>query len=100
MSAQVMRHDIQASSIPGPPVAVYFAGSQVVRFYPFGPAPRVAAMTVMVPYAGVCSVGVNVDLDAVQEPLLFETCLEESFAELVVVGRAIAERRQGDETAE
>jgi diacylglycerol O-acyltransferase / wax synthase len=89
MTAQVMRHDVQASSIPGLPGPVYFAGSQVVRFYPFGPAPRVAAMTVMVPYAGVCTIGVNVDLAAVQEPVLFEACLEESFAELVAIGRAL-----------
>ena len=99
LSAQVMRHDIQASSIPGLPAPVYFAGSQVVRFYPFGPAPGVAAMTVMVPYAGVCAVGVNVDLDAVQEPVLFETCLEESFAELLAVGRAMAERPRGQSCA-
>jgi diacylglycerol O-acyltransferase len=44
-------------------------------------------MTVMVPYAGVCAIGVNVDLAAVREPALFEACLEESFAELVAVGR-------------
>jgi diacylglycerol O-acyltransferase len=89
VTAQVMRHDVQASSIPGLPAPVYLAGSQVVRFYPFGPAPRVAAMTVMVPFAGVCAVGVNVDLDAVQEPAIFEASLEESFAELLAAGSAL-----------
>ena len=88
VTAQVVRHDIQASSIPGLAAPVHFAGSEVVRFYPFGPAPRVAAMTVMVPYAAVCAIGVNVDLAAVREPALFEACLEESFAELIAVGRA------------
>jgi len=88
VTSQVTRHDIQASSIPGLAAPVHFAGSQVVRFYPFGPAPRVAAMTVMIPYAAVCAIGVNVDLAAVQEPALFEACLEDSFAELIAVGRA------------
>ncbi len=86
LGGRVMRHDLQASNIPGYPVPVYFAGTEVLRCYPFGPVPGVAVMTVLVSHVGVCYIGVNVDLDAVREPDLFDTCLQEGFAEVLALG--------------
>jgi hypothetical protein len=62
---------------------VYLAGQQVLRLYPFGPVPGVAAMIVLVSHVGVCYVGVNVDPDAVRDPELFDSCLQEGFAEVL-----------------
>jgi diacylglycerol O-acyltransferase len=85
VSGQGMRHDLQASNIPGYQIPVYFAGAEVRRLYPFGPAPGVAAMIVLLSYAETCYVGVHVDLDAVREPELFDACLEEGFAEVLAL---------------
>ena len=51
-----------------------------LRLAPFGPAPGVAAMTVLVSHVGTCYLGVNVDIDAVREPELFDACLHQGFA--------------------
>ncbi len=82
---RAMSHDIQVSNIPGYPVPVYLAGQQVLRVYPFGPVPGVAAMITLVSHVGVCYVGVNVDPDAVRDPALFDTCLQQGFAEVLVL---------------
>jgi hypothetical protein len=79
--------DVQASNIPGLGHAVYLAGAKVLRMYPIGPRPGVAAMVTMVSYDGVCCIGVNVDPDAVTDHELFETCLREGFDEVLELGR-------------
>jgi hypothetical protein len=50
-------------------------------------------MIVLVSHVGVCYVGVNVDPDAVRDPELFDACLHEGFAEVLVLadaGRPVA----------
>ena len=78
--------DVQASNIPGLGHAVYLAGAKVLRMYPIGPRPGVAAMVTMVSYDGLCCIGVNVDPEAVTDLELFETCLREGFDEVLELG--------------
>jgi diacylglycerol O-acyltransferase len=78
-----MSHDIQVSNVPGYPMPVYLAGREVRRIYPFGPVPGVAAMVVLTSHVGVCYVGINVDPAAVRDPALFDSCLQEGFAEVL-----------------
>jgi diacylglycerol O-acyltransferase len=85
LRGRVMTHDVQVSNVPGYPVPVYFAGQRILRLYPFGPVPGVAAMIVLVSHVGVCYVGVNVDPDAVRDPELFDACLQEGFAEVLAL---------------
>lgn len=85
LSKRVISHDVQVSNIPGYPVPVYLAGQEVLRFYPFGPVPGVAAMITLASHVGVCYVGVNVDPDAVRDPELFDTCLQQGFAEVLAL---------------
>jgi len=84
---RAMSHDIQVSNVPGYPVPVFLAGRQVRRIYPFGPVPGVAAMLVLTSHAGVGYVGINVDPDAVRDPALFDSCLQEGFAEVLRLAR-------------
>jgi diacylglycerol O-acyltransferase / wax synthase len=88
LRGRVMTHDVQVSNVPGYPVPVYFAGQRILRLYPFGPVPGVAAMIVLVSHVGVCYVGVNVDPDAVRDPELFDACLQEGFAEVLALADA------------
>ncbi|HEX4362176.1 MAG TPA: wax ester/triacylglycerol synthase domain-containing protein [Pseudonocardia sp.] len=79
--------DVQASNIPGLGHPVYLAGAKVLRMYPIGPRPGVAAMVTMVSYDGVCCIGVNVDPESVTDIELFETCLRDGFDEVLELGR-------------
>jgi diacylglycerol O-acyltransferase / wax synthase len=83
LGGRMMSHDVQVSNIPGYPMPVYLAGQPVLRLYPFGPVPGVAAMIVLVSQVAVCYVGINVDPEAVRDPELFDTCLQEGFAEVL-----------------
>ncbi len=83
LRALAMSHDVQVSNIAGYPVPVYFAGQGVLRIYPFGPVPGVAAMIVLISHVGTCYVGINVDPDAVTDPVLFDTCLHEGFNDVL-----------------
>jgi WS/DGAT/MGAT family acyltransferase len=79
--------DVQASNIPGLSHPVYLAGAKVLRMYPIGPRPGVAAMVTMVSYDGMCCIGVNLDPDAVTDLALFEDCLSKGFDEVLALGR-------------
>jgi WS/DGAT/MGAT family acyltransferase len=80
--------DFQASNIPGMTDPVYLAGARVLRLYPMGPRPGVAAMVAMVSYDGTCCVAVNLDPDAITELELFQECLQAGFAEVLALGGA------------
>ncbi|WP_028938193.1 wax ester/triacylglycerol synthase domain-containing protein [Pseudonocardia spinosispora] len=77
--------DLQASNIPGIGHPVYLAGAQVLRMYPMGPRPGVAAMVAMVSYDGTCCLGINVDPQSITDIPLFEKCLTEGFAEVLAL---------------
>jgi len=77
--------DVQASNIPGLGHPVYLAGAKVLRMYPIGPRPGVAAMVTMVSYDGVCCIGVNVDPEAITDLELFEACLRDGFDEVLAL---------------
>jgi hypothetical protein len=80
--------DFQASNIPGMADPVYLAGAQVLRLYPMGPRPGVAAMVAMVSYDGTCCIAVNIDPDSITQTELFEDCLHAGFAEVLALGAA------------
>lgn len=77
--------DVQASNIPGPGYAVYLAGAKVVRMYPMGPRPGVAAMVTMISYHGTCCLGVNLDPAAIPDTTVFADCLRDGFDEVLAL---------------
>lgn len=78
--------DVQASNVPGLGHPVYVAGAKVLRLYPIGPRPGVAAMVAMISYDGMCCLGFNIDPDAVSDYDLYRTCMVEGFDEVVALG--------------
>jgi WS/DGAT/MGAT family acyltransferase len=78
--------DVQASNIPGLGYPVYLAGAKVLRMYPMGPRPGVAAMVTMVSYDGTCCLGINLDPDVITDLDLFEDCLSKGFDEVLALG--------------
>jgi diacylglycerol O-acyltransferase / wax synthase len=92
LGGQQSQTDVQASNIPGWPDPVYVAGAQMTGSYSFGPLAGTAVMIVMTSYAGRCCMGVNVDAEAVTDPDLFETALQEAIDEVIAHGRPGAQK--------
>jgi WS/DGAT/MGAT family acyltransferase len=74
--------DFVTSNVPGAPVPVYMAGSQVVEHYAFGPMIGAATNVVLLSYCDHCNLGINTDPAAIPDPDAFVACLEDSFEEI------------------
>lgn len=77
--------DVQASNIPGLSHPVYLAGAKVVRMYPMGPRPGVAAMITMISYNGTCCLGVNLDPAVIPDTTVFADHLRDGFNEVLAL---------------
>jgi diacylglycerol O-acyltransferase len=77
------RIDLQASNIPGLTRTSYVAGARVDRMFVFGPTPGCAVMATLVSHNGTCCIGITVDHDAVPDPDLLMSCMQEALTELV-----------------
>jgi diacylglycerol O-acyltransferase / wax synthase len=89
--AGILKHaDFVASNVPGVPRPVYVAGSEVTGMFAFGPTIGTSLNTTLVSYAGSCDIGINVDTAAIPDPDVLLACLEESAAEITVLGGATA----------
>lgn len=77
--------DLQVSNIRGIGHPVFLAGQQVLRTYPLGPRPGVAAMVAMITYDGVCCVGLNVDPAIFNDTDLLMSSLEQGFTEVLAL---------------
>lgn len=60
--------DFVATNVPGPPIPVYFAGTQILRLLPYAPKAGAAVNCALMSYNGVAQVGVNIDTVAVPDP--------------------------------
>ncbi len=80
--------DLQASNVAGSAQPLYLAGARVLRFWPFGPVPGVAAMFTMHSLAGACHVGVNFDAAAITRADLFAASLRRGFRDTLALAGA------------
>ena len=74
--------DFVTSNVPGAPMTVYLAGSQVEGQVALAPMTGAATNITLLSYGGDCTIGINVDPAAVTDPVLFTECLRESFDEV------------------
>lgn len=82
----MLKHvDFLASNVPGIPVPLYLEGTQVVRYWPFGPTAGSSLNVTLMSYAGTCCMGVNIDTAAVTDPVLFLRCLREGLDEVLAL---------------
>lgn len=74
--------DFITSNVPGVPIPLFFAGSEVLAQFPFGPMSGAAMNLTLLSYQDQVHIGVNTDPAAVPDPDLLRSCLEDAFAEL------------------
>jgi diacylglycerol O-acyltransferase len=83
VGAMLKRIDFLASNVPGVPVPMYLVGSEVRRFFPFGPTAGSSVNLTLMSYHDVCCIGVNTDRAAIPDHAVFLDCLEAGFGEVV-----------------
>lgn len=66
----------------------------MLRVYPIGPRPGVAAMVAMLSYEGTCCVGINVDPAVITDEKVFAACLRDGFDEVL----DLADETRDDDT--
>lgn len=86
--------DLQASNLAGIGRTLCLSGARVLRVYPIGPRPGVAAMVAMLSYEGTCCVGINVDPAVITDEKVFAACLRDGFDEVL----DLADETRDDDT--
>lgn len=76
------RVDFLASNVPGVPVPLYLAGSEVVRIFPFGPTAGSSVNFTLMSYRGQCGIGIHTDTAAIPDTDVFVRCINEGFDEV------------------
>lgn len=77
--------DVSASNVPGMAFESYIAGARVERYFPFGPLPGVAVMSVLVSHRGTCCIGLNMDGSVIGDPDTLLDCLVDGFEEVLAL---------------
>jgi hypothetical protein len=75
--------DFLASNVPGVSVPMYLVGSEVRRFYPFGPTAGSAVNVTLMSYRDLACMGVNTDAAAIPDHDVFVQCVEDGFQEVL-----------------
>ncbi|HMK12593.1 MAG TPA: wax ester/triacylglycerol synthase domain-containing protein [Acidimicrobiales bacterium] len=84
--SQAAHIDFATSNLPGFLGDTWVAGARTLHTYGWGPVVGTAFNITQVSMAGHLDIGVHVDPAAVTEPLLLQSCLEESYRDLLGVG--------------
>lgn len=79
--------DVQASNIPSWTRTQYLGPAALTATYSFGPLAMSAAMVVLATYDGDFDIGINVDADAVTDPVLLTELIAAEFDELIGPGQ-------------
>jgi hypothetical protein len=75
--------DFSTSNVRGSAVPLYLAGARVDENYPIGPTAGTAFNLTCLSYGGSLDMGLNIDVAAVDQPVLLRNLMEESFDDLV-----------------
>jgi hypothetical protein len=85
---QVETVDFATSNLRGANFDLYMAGAHVIANHPMGPTAGTAFNATVLGYKDSLDLGLNVDTAAIDDPGLLRKCIEDAFADLVVLGRS------------
>lgn len=88
IAARVGGTDLQISNLPGVRHETYIAGAKVVRTYPVGPRPGVAAMVAMMSYEDTACIAFNLDAEVFTDVEVLRGCLDIGFGEVLALGES------------
>jgi hypothetical protein len=84
---QVETVDFATSNLRGANFDLFIAGGHVLANHPMGPTGGTAFNATVLGYKDSLDLGLVVDTAAIDDPALLRTCIEESFAALLKLGR-------------
>ena len=79
--------DFATSNLIGVPATLWLAGVETTRWYPFGPTTGAAVNITLLTMASTCHVGINSDTKAVVDPALLRTCIDDAFAQTLLLAQ-------------
>ena len=82
--------DFAATNVPGPPIPLFFAGSEILSMVPFAPKGGASVNVGLMSYAGKVFIGINIDRGAVADPDALTDDLFEALQEVLDVGSEAA----------
>ncbi|MEO1064523.1 MAG: wax ester/triacylglycerol synthase family O-acyltransferase [Actinomycetota bacterium] len=85
IGSMLKKVDFLASNVPGVTVPMYLVGSEVRRFFPFGPTAGSAVNATLMSYRDWACIGLNTDAAAIPDPEVFTECVDEGFAEVLAL---------------
>ena len=85
--------DFSTSNVRGSAVPLYLAGARVDENYPIGPTAGTAFNLTCLSYGGSLDMGLNIDVAAVDQPVLLRNLMEESFDDLMRAGQPPAKAK-------
>ena len=77
--------DLAITNVPGPPIALYSAGSQVQAIVPFAPKGGAAVNVGLMTYHGTAYIGINIDTRAVPDPDAFVEFIRAAFDDVLAI---------------
>jgi hypothetical protein len=78
--------DFVATNVPGPPIPVFFAGTQILRILPYAPKAGAAVNCALMSYNGIAQIGVNIDRVSVPNPGELVDDLRAGLEEVIALG--------------
>ncbi|MDG2303993.1 MAG: wax ester/triacylglycerol synthase family O-acyltransferase [Candidatus Binatia bacterium] len=91
---EMLKSDVVATAVTGPPAPLYLAGSRVESLFGFGPTAGAALNVTLMSYLDEASVAFTIDSSAVSDPEQLIDCMEAGFGEIVgLVRRPAASSR-------
>ncbi len=78
--------DLVATNVPGLTERAWFAGAEVTGILPFAPPSGAALSIALLSHTAHCSIGVNIDCEAVPDPELLVGCLRAAFDRVIASG--------------
>jgi WS/DGAT/MGAT family acyltransferase len=96
VSAGMMKGcDLAVTNVPGPPIALYAAGSKVEMIVPFAPKAGAAVNIGLMTYNGMALVGLNIDTRAIPDPDVFVEHLRAAFDGVLAIADPAARATVG-----
>ena len=78
--------DFATSNLRGAGFDLFIAGAEIVANHPMGPTAGTAFNATVMSYRDGFDIGLDIDVAAVDEPVLLRDCIEESLRELIAAG--------------
>ena len=96
VSAGMMKGcDLAVTNVPGPPIGLFAAGSQVEAIVPFAPKGGAAVNVGLMTYNGTGYVGLNIDTRAIPDPEVFVQHIRAGFDQVLATADPAARATVG-----